>query len=371
MNLSPTRLALLAVLLLAFTLAGVPSFAPAGPPPGPLRGVVIDGAGFALADARVFLFAEHEGRLCAETRTDKHGEFDFVVVPPHPRVFVRAPAGSGRLDAFGPPAEDCGAALAFVLQQARTLVVHVRDEAGAPVEGAEVRVYEERTEAAIVALARSDEHGNARVAAPARAHVAVVAPDEAGLMRWKFDLDVPESGLELDFELPEARPVRGRVSAAGEPVAGIELVLWQDEVDGGWNGFATSAADGTFTLPWTGGPATLRALDPAGRFLPARRALAADGPGELLLELERGARRVVRTSRRGLPFVARVFAWSGSAEAWGYGPRTNGAGRVELPVDAPFGLHVAPLDPALEPIECWDVPADSGELRLEPEPRRP
>lgn len=365
-----TRLAVLLTSALALALAGVPTLGPARPV-GPLRGVVIDSAGFALVDAQVFLFAEEEERLYGETRTDAAGEFDFALVPPHPRVFVRAPAGSGRLDAFGPPAEDCGATLAFVLQRARPLAVQVHDERGAPLAGAEVRVYEERTEAAVVALARTDEQGKAQLPAPARAHVAVVAPDETGLMRWKFELEVPEDGLELDFELPTARRLQGFVRAAGQPVSGVELVLWQDGLDGGWNGFTTSAADGSFCLPWTRGPATLRALDPAGRFLPARRALDPEEPGEPQLELTPGTRRVVRTSRQGLPFVARVFAWSEEAEAWGYGPRTNGAGRVELPVDAHFGLHVAPLDPALEPIECWDVPPGPDELRLEPKPRRP
>ena len=126
---TPTRVALLLILLLALALAGVPTLVLARPA-GPIRGVVVDSAGFALANAEVFLFAEQEARLCGETRTDAQGEFDFTLVSPHPRVFVRAPAGSGRLDAFGPPAEDCGAVLAFVLAKARPLVVRVHDEHG-------------------------------------------------------------------------------------------------------------------------------------------------------------------------------------------------------------------------------------------------
>jgi len=365
-RLAPTRAALLLVLALALALAGVPTLVPEEPTPGPIRGVVIDSTGYPLAEAQVYLFSEREGRLHARTRSDAQGEFRFTLVPPGPRVFVRAPPGSGRLDAFGPPAEDCGASLAFVLHPARPLEVRVRDQAGAPLAGAEVRVYEERTEASAVGLAHTDAQGTARVGAPARAHVAVVATDGTGLMRWRFALAVPEAGTTLDVTLPRAELVRGRVRCAGEPVAGIELVAWEDGLEGGWNGFATSAEDGSFALPRTSAATTLRALDPRGRFLPARLVLGTPSADALEVELVRGEPQVVRTTRRGLPVVTRVFAWSEEAGAWSYGPRTNGAGRVELPVGARFALHAAPLDPALEPSECWDVPRGQGELRLEP-----
>lgn len=365
MTLDRTKVGLGALLASTLALAGVPGLVAEVPPSGPLRGVVVDSSGFALADARVFLFREDEERLVGETSTDSSGEFRFALVPPRPRVFVRAPAGSGRMDAFGPSAQDAGASLAFVLHRARALTVRVRDEAGQALAAAEVRVYEERGEAAVLALAHTDERGEAHLGAPSRAHVAVVAP-QSGLMRWAFDLTVPEEGRSLEFVLPSAHALHGRVLARGEPVAGVALVAWEDGAAGDWNGHATSAADGSFTLPRTHAPLTLRAVDPLGRFLPTRLALAPDGPTEVELELAAAELQIVRVARAGRPLVARVFVWCEAAGTFGYGLRTNGAGRIELPVPEHFSLHAAPLDQAQEPIEAFDLGRTSSEIRLDP-----
>jgi len=365
-KLQATRVTLGLVLALALALAGVPALLPARTPLAPLHGVVIDDSGYALAGARVFLFAEDEARLCSATESDASGEFSFPLVPARPRVLVRAPPASGRLDAFGPPVEDAGGRLAFVLPRARPLVVRVRAADGAPVADAEVRVYSERGEAALVALGTTDARGQIELGAPARAHVAAFAPD-TGLARWAFDVELAEAGGEVELELTPATPLRGRVHAQGEALAGIALVLWEDGLAGGWNGLATSDAEGAFELPRTAAPCTLRALDPAGRFLPARVTLAPDGPDFVALELALGARQTVRTTQRGLPLVTRVFAWSPAVEAFGYGQRTNGAGRVELAVAERFAVVALPLDPAFAPLERWDMAPSALDLRLEPQ----
>jgi hypothetical protein len=367
---SPTRSALVLLGVLIVALVGVPGLWRTRAPEGVIRGVVVDGRGFGIADAAVFLFSEEDLQLIEETRTDAEGDFDFQLTAERPRVLVRPPQASELLSSWGPSAEEAGGTLAFVLRPARPVDVTVRDEAGRPVVGAEVRVYEHRLEAAVVSLAETDVRGRATVTAPAQADLAVFAPGAPRLARWRFDVSIPEAGAELTFSLPAARTVRGHVTDGSQPLEGIVVVAWEEGIEGGWNGCATSDRDGRFELPFTAGPLVVRALDPGLTFLPAKLRLATEPEEPLELALARGSAQVVRTARAGLPLVARVWSWSPEAEAWGWGARTTSSGRATLPVSARFAIHADPLDPAYAPLEAWDVPFEGSTLRLEATPAR-
>ncbi|HEX6885557.1 MAG TPA: carboxypeptidase-like regulatory domain-containing protein [Planctomycetota bacterium] len=369
MRLRPTQIALLSVGLLALSLAGVP-FLLRTPGAGALHGVVVDARGFGVVDASVYLFDEGALRLVEETRSDPDGDFEFHLPVTGARVLVQPAEASGLLPAWSASGAEAESRLAFVLHPARELVVRVRDERGAPLPLAEVRVYEEREEVAVLACVRTDGEGRARLPAPGRAHVAVRAPSEPYLMRWRFELEVPAGGTRLELRVPDSVPLSGVVRGPEGPLAGVVLVSWEEGEPEGWNGFTRSDAAGRFTLARTRGATLLRALDPSGAHLPARLRLA-PGTGEpLALALEPGAPQVVRTTRNGLPLEAFVWSWSPTVEVWSWGARSGPGGRATVPVGERFSIHAEPLDPALAPMEAWDLPYRLETLRLEATPRR-
>jgi hypothetical protein len=363
-SLRPTQLALLGVLLLAVSLAGVPFFLHTHAIPA-LHGVVVDGRGFGVSEASVFLFSEDEMRLVEETTSDEDGDFDFLLGVESGRVLVRPRAESGFLPAWSPANAGRAGRLPFVLRPARTLAVDVRDERGAPVPQAEVRVYEVRSEPAVVALARTDAEGHAVLLAPERAHVAAFAPTGPHLARWRFDADIASEGARLELVLPPARTVSGIVRGASGPLAGIVLVSWEEGLAEGWNGFTRSDEEGRFELPCSAAPTLVRALDPAGAHLPARLRVAERGDELVELTLERGTPLVVQTTRGGLPLESLVWSWSPQAEAWSWGVRSSASGRATVPVAKRFSIRAEPLDPAFAPLDAWDVAYEVGTLRLE------
>lgn len=364
MRIGSDQLALALVALLALALMGVPYFVGTDEDSGAVRGVVVDARGFGIADAAVFLFSEERKQLVEETRSEAGGDFAFQLEPERPRVFVRPPAGKGLLPAWGPSSEDVAGLQAFVLRPARRIEVEVVDPAGAPVPGAEVRVYEHRDEAAVIALAVTDSEGRAVLSAPAVADVAAFAPG-SGLARWRFEHAVPEEGDALRFTLPPATRVAGVVRDEAGPLAGIWLVAWEEGLEDGFNGFATSDRDGRFELPFGAAPTLVRALDPAGAHLTTRARFEAPPTAPLSLALERGAPLVVRLERKGLPISARVWSWSPANETWSSATRTSALGRAIVPVAARFGVRAEPLDPAYATLEAWDVEYDGSTLRLE------
>ncbi len=369
MRFGPNQVALAFVALLALSLVGLPIFVGRPESEAALRGVVVDARGFGIADAAVFLFSEARLQLLEETRSEHDGDFAFHLGTERPRIFVRPRAESGLLPAWGPPGEESAGTQAFVLRPARRLAVSVRDLAGGAVSGAEVRVYEQRGEPAVIGLAKTDLEGHAELLAPAQADVAVFAPD-SGLTRWRFDYAVPEQGAELRFTLPPATLVHGQVLGEGTPLAGILLVAWEEGLDGGWNGFTTSDAEGRFALPLTAAPSEGRAFDPSAVHLSVRTRLGPALDTARTLSLPRASPLVVRLARNGIPLGARVWSWSPANETWSIGVRTNASGRATVPAAGRFGVRAEPLDPAYAALQAWDVPYEEGTLLLEASPRR-
>ena len=362
---SANQLALAGVALLALSLAGLPMFLRGDEASGSVRGVVLDGRGFGVADAAVFLFDEGRLQLREETRTTSAGDFAFHLGTARARVFVRPPESSRLLPAWGPPEEDAPERLALVLRAARRLTVEVRDLDGSPVDGAEVRVYERRAEAVALVLAETDRRGRAALVAPALADVAVFAPDEPHLARWRFDCAVPEEGAELSFTLPPAVRVRGRILGDSGALAGIAVVAWEADREDGWNGFALSDPEGDFALPITSAPTVVRAFDPSGKYLSARASCESPPDAPLALHMIRGSSLSVQVVRDGAVLPSRVWSWTPDSAAWSVGVLTDPTGRADVPVGARFGVHAEPLDPAYVPLEVWDVPFEEERLKLE------
>lgn len=364
MRLRPTQAVVIGVVALALAVMGIPSLLPiqAG---GSIRGVVLDARGFGIPGTPVFLFSETRERLVEESRTDANGNFAFHLEAEAPRLLVRPRATEEWVPAWSRRTARPEELQVFVLEPARPLEVRVRNRVGAPVPEAEVRIYAGPSDPAVVAHGRTDATGTVRLTSGPFVHVVAFAPGPARLARWRFDLVVPRSGGEVLLTLPDAVLVHGRVVGPDGPLAGILLSAWEDGLEGGWNGFAESGADGAFELPRTTGPTELRAVDPSGRYLPVRVGLG--GPSESVPELvlSEAAPQVVRTTSAGRPVHARIWSWSPAEEAWAFGRDTDAAGRAVVPVGERFGLHAEPLDAPGESIEAWDVAREEGVVVLE------
>ena len=218
-----TQVGLVGFGLLALSMTGIPFFLHAPERADVLSGVVVDGRGFGVEGASVYLFSEDDQSLIAETLTDGDGDFEFQLEAERPRVYVRPSEEEGLLAAWSLPCEELAPRLSFVLQPAHPLGVTVRNHAGELVAGAEVRVYDRR-EPAVVSLGETDGLGRAVLAAPASAHVAVLAPGAVPVARWRFDFEVQPAGSELELTLPAARVVRGRVQGERGPLGGVVVI---------------------------------------------------------------------------------------------------------------------------------------------------
>jgi len=368
-SLRPTQAVLAAVLLLALALCAVPLFLPVEPPRGSATGLVIDARGFGVADVPVLLFNQERLERVAETRTDARGNFTFALDVPHPRVLVSPGPERGLLPAWSPAEPETAAPLALVLHPRRELAVRVSDLGGSPIPGAEVRVYDAREEPTVLALATSDAEGTVVVGAPARAHVRVTGPGPARASRWRLDLAVPAEGLELAVRLPPAELATGTVhDPDGLPLEGIVLLAHEDGQEG-WTAFTRSDADGRFVLPLGQAPGEILALDPRARFAPGRIACAGAPPAPLEVALAPGVPCAVRVVRGETTIPARLWTWWPAERTWSWGVSTS-AGPVSVAVPEPFGIHAAPLDPALVVPDAWDLTLDEPLLTLEARPAR-
>lgn len=169
------------------------------------------------------------------------------------RVALRVDAkGLGR---FERPGCTAGQRLRVVLEPAVTLVVALKDEAGADVADTDVRVFraDRSTDAAFERRERSDASGRATFSELPPSVWAWIDPDPVrlGKVGWKR-VDLPAQGeLVVDVVLPKGRTVTGRVSdaATGAPVAGAH-------VGSNWvqNRAVTTGADGRYEFPgWNEG----------------------------------------------------------------------------------------------------------------------
>jgi hypothetical protein len=357
------RAVLLLVSVLALGLAAVPALFPIAPRPGSLRGVVLDERGFGVPSAAVYLFDADAGRMVEEVRSGPKGDFASTLDRGRARIFVQPPAAAGLAADWARSPPD-GGRLAVVLRRGRALRIRVRASDGRPVSGGEVRVHDPGADYDVVALARTDDLGRARLIVPERVTVGVVPEDATLAPRWSLDLDVPAAGLDLDLELPRSTPFRGEVRGADGPLAGILLTAWEDGPGGEWNGFDRSDVEGRFELARTSPGTLLRAVDPRGVHLPLRITFAGPPPVPLVLTLERGNPLVVRPSWDGRSSEARIWSWSPSAATWSFGERTE-EGAARVPVESRFGIRADPFDPALAPIDAWDLPLQAQDLRLE------
>src|SRR5262249_13010886 len=219
----------------------------------------------------------------------------------------RPPEESGLACAFGPSSE-VASRETLVLRPAHTLEVRVEDEQGRPLAAAEVRAYEQRDEAAVVALAATDRAGHALLSVPPEVDLVAVSPSEPHLARWHFAERIPPDGAALTLRMPAARALRGRVRDDTGPLPGVVVVAWDAKDDAGCDGFATTASDGSFELAAGENETTLRAVAPEATHLPRRVEVAANSRAPVEITLERGLELTVQTTRDDAPLPARVWS---------------------------------------------------------------
>lgn len=357
----PITLLLVLALGLLGALLGVPTLTPPAPA-GARTGVVVDARGYGAAFTSVYHF-DAAGELVERTLTDEQGRFALRVPTAVAHVLAHPERDRGlaprwRLDE---PLE--AARLEFVLAPARPLDVLVRDELGATVPGAEVRVYERGPQVAAIAMARTGSDGVARLVTPPRADVAVHVPGEPGRWAWRQDVALPGEGPgRLEVELAAPRVVRGVVHGNGAPVEGLCLLAGDPAAPQDF-AFTTSAADGSFALAVADvGCTELQVVDPEQRYLPRRLVLTDREP--LDVALVPGAPLEVAYGSPASDPRAWVWAWNSEEQLWSWGLSTAADGRVRLRVGRRFGLHAEAVSPGYEGLTLWDLEYRSPFLRL-------
>lgn len=265
-----------------------PPPAPESPPPPPAEitgpkatGRVVDESGRPIAGARVVSMPDDiretfspddAGTKAARTfraTTGADGRFAIRLDDKAPGAMLVADA-PGRSVASVSPVR-AGDDVAMTLAPAASLWGNVTDLEGAPIGGAEVRVYDLVQAVRIVRTGRSAADGSYRVdglpaldlkGAFGQRWIEVVADGWAPLMLEYYRT----KDVRRDLVLVRGAKVAGRVLDAetGAPVAGAHVVLWSIEgmmgfggtPGGGWMnpwgerqlGETTSAADGAFAF---------------------------------------------------------------------------------------------------------------------------
>lgn len=343
-RLTPGKAALLMLGIGTASLVGLPAMSGYQPPQGALVGLVTDADGNGVPAAPVALFDDATLALVEIAHTDEHGRFALQQAPERFHLCARPAPESGLLPAWALDLERGPLfSIDLVLQTGIEIDVRVRDEEGRPIAGADVRCYGiERRACQVVARQRTDEHGRARLLAPARAHVGVFGPDPEQLPAWSF-FATPETGDELCFDLPRGRRLHGRVASEdGRGLGDVVVSAWDRRDSWQWDGYRLSEADGAFALFAGAGTTELRALDRTQTFLPAR-ALAGPTP-ELDLVLASAERVLVRCqSADGDALPARVWVYSERAGTWSWGSPTDERGRLSVAGDGELRAIARPL----------------------------
>lgn len=366
--LTPAKLTLLMLGVGTVALMGVPGFGRYYPPQGAVTGLVVDTRGLGLDGIEVALFDDHELSLVALTRTDAHGSFAFHQVPPRFHVFAY-PVGTEPL--VGAWALDCERAplnhVELTLSAGHALSVAVVDERGMPLRETEVRVYDPGQGAIAVHRVPTDEDGRVALVTPPFCHIAVLGPADFA-PAWFFDQEISEQGRSLEVTLRPAIEVAGRVvDSEGTPLAGIVVSGWEFESEEHWTGYVLTDSQGSFRLPTASGQAFVRAVATDRPYLPAVEAVG--GTAELAeLVLGPGHPLEVRTRSDGEGLQTRLWVWSESAGAWGWGETTDADGLLATVVSTVHGLIAEPLDDAHDEAEALDL-TYQGPSRLLPLPR--
>ena len=355
-RLTPAKTSLLMLGVATVSLVGLPGVGAYVPPKGALVGVVSTAEGAAVPDTPVGLFDAASLALVEITHTDAHGRFALQQAPesfhlcalPSPRTGLVA---GWALDLERGPLFT----IDLVLREGSPIKVRVTDDAGQPVAGADVRVYDlARRTTRVVARARTDERGRTTVLAPPRTHVGTFGPSPERLPAWSFELEVPDGGRELAHELVRGRRLHGRVRTPAEGAPGGMIVSAWDRRDGWqWNGYRLTEPDGAYALFVGEGTAEVRVLDRTQRFLPAR---ATAGPtARLDVELAEGTPLEVRCEdAEGRALPARVWLFSEETGAWSWGSPTGADGRlVAAGSEAGVTAVAAPLHRGPADVEAW------------------
>lgn len=358
--------ALLMVGIGTAALIGLPGMSGEDAPEGVLEGTVADAEGDPVDGAPVALFDGRSNTLLEITHTDRQGRFGFHQDPGDHHIFAQAPEGSGLVGAWSQDREAGQRSLSLTLPEAVPFEAHVVDAAGQPISGAELRVYAHGiTDSAlgVLARARTDASGRARLSAPPQAHVAAFRPDLRHKARWSFDHTFTRPHERLEFTLHPGRPVRGCVvDDEGRPLAGVLVTSWDmSGPDAQWNGYQLTGDEGTFLFFSSEEQTLLRAVDRKQGRLPAERQV--HGASDVVLALQRGNKRLIRCrDEAGLPRPARVWTWSDRASAWSWGARTDPIGQIEAALDDAHAVVVEPLESSFADLHAFDRILQHGTL---------
>ncbi len=213
-----------------------------------LTGRVVDEASKPVAGASIRVVDEGAtpydeppyAGLALEARSDDAGRFAISGVHPKLAPSVRATALDGRTAQVGARASAGGGfePVSLELHAFEPIMVHVVDDAtGAPVPGAEVRVYPGRGEIVVTGA-----DGIARVEAvdPENRRVSVRSEGRPSVFREI------EAGSEVTIRLRTSRPIEGRVlfeDGTPIPFATVEALASPDD-----GAAAESGADGRFRI---------------------------------------------------------------------------------------------------------------------------
>ncbi len=233
-------------------------------PEDTIEGVVVDPAGEPVANAPIdFRFESPGFGMAGAVFADERGRFELLLWRDTEHdLTARDPDGRHG------PAVATGLVggmrdVELRLTELRELELLVHDAEERPVEryGYAVEVLRDGSSPPLEEAVEERPGGVVRIAAPeATFEIEVRAPGFATRRLGPFD---PENLPErVACELDEAGGVRGRVIAAGEPVAGARVELWalvdpaiEMDCDGFASavtctpsGFATTVADGSFTF---------------------------------------------------------------------------------------------------------------------------
>ncbi|HED66696.1 MAG TPA: hypothetical protein ENJ09_14215 [Planctomycetes bacterium] len=362
--------ALLVLGLSTMAWMGVPRYGRYRAPDGAIAGVVLDAEGSRVDAAEVALFDDTRRILVERVRTDDHGRFAFSDAPERFDVFAWDEGASMRTGTWVLARDRAqGTTLELRLGRGTPRTVHVTDEAGAPVAGAEVRVIDARGEPQVIQRAMTDASGTAEVLLPPRSHVAVLPRTEDALApRWLLDLPEPEA-LPEEVALAAARTIEGRVAdEAGEPLAATLVSAWSRDGER-WLGWTLSSADGTFRLATDGTPAVLRIADPTRAHLARAVVLPERLAAQLgTVVLPSGSRVAVQVGTGAGPIPARVWVRGRDEDSWSFGGRTDSRGRIELTAAERFSAVALPLEASSDAsgalIEAHDLVPNGRTLQL-------
>lgn len=342
------------------------------PSVAPVIGHVRQASGAGISGMTIALFDASNQDLIETAVSDQTGQFVFVNRRPAMHIFAQPAAGqplAGQwlfdIDGSNP------ASLNLTIQKGFPVTVTAKRSDGSLVANAEVRVYDSRADLrgkiGIIAQLPTSANGQASFMAPLTAHIAVMAPAQNLVPRWRFNQRMQNTN-NFNFVLGQGVALQGKVYGTNlQPLAGIAIAGWSWADGWHWSGHLSTDAAGGYAFVGGAQLTQVHATDPSGSHISNIRTYnsASGSIPDIIMPQGNPLRVVTLDAITDAPVRSEIRFYSYENGTWSWGGYTNENGVYEGKVSASYAVTARPLSANHVGSHLWNRIYGDPEISLD------